>query len=75
MENTKKSAKKNNILRLFGEGSKEKIKQMRKPKKQKQQKRQKKQKIQKIQNYRPHGTPCHKSSDMRCIVFDHTLAN
>ena len=47
MENTKKSAKKNNILRLFGEGSKEKIKQMRKQKKPKQQNSQKKQKNQK----------------------------
>jgi hypothetical protein len=47
----KKSAKKNNILRLFGEGSKEKIKQMRKPKKQKQQKSQKKPKNPKNQKH------------------------
>ena len=64
----KTQPKKNNILRLFGEGSIEKIKNMRK------QKNKTIQKIQKIQNYRPHGTPCHKSPDMRCIGLDETEA-
>jgi hypothetical protein len=70
MENTKKhSKKKHDILRLFGEGSIEKIKNHETTKKNKTI-----QKIQKIQNYRPHGTPCHKSPDMRCIVLDETEA-
>ena len=71
----KKISQKNNILRLFGEGSKEKIKQMRKQKNQNNKTVKKNQKIKKNQNYRPHVTPCHNSPDMRCIVFDHTLAN
>ena len=74
MENTKNQQKKQYFATLW-RGLQRENKTNEKTKKPKQQNSQKNQKIKKSQNYRPHVTPCHNSPDMRCIVFDHTLAN
>ena len=66
MENTNKNSKQNNILRLFGEGSIEKIKKT--PEKTPLKKKTKK--IQKIQNYTPHVWTLVTWCPMGSIVLD-----
>ena len=66
MENTKNTAKKTRYFATLWRGLHRENKKPWDNKKNKT--------IQKIQNYRPHGTPCHKSPDMRCIVLDETEA-
>jgi hypothetical protein len=69
MENTKKNGQKKTYFATLWRGLHRENQKHPEKTKEKQNK-QKKTKNPKIQNYRPHGTPCHKSPDMRCIVLD-----